>query len=47
MREILARIIGPLLLVIIAIASLILAVIGFFIFWYILVFAVVIGIILF
>ena len=47
MRGIFARIIGPLILFIIAIASLVLAVIGFFIFWYILVFAVVIGIILF
>ena len=47
MKEILARIIGPLILVIIAIASLVLAVIGFFIFWYILIFAIAIGIILF
>ena len=46
MKEILARIIGPLILVIIAIASLVLAVIGFFIFWYILI-AIAIGIILF
>lgn len=47
MREILAKIIGPLILFIVAIASLILAIVGFFIFWYILVFAVVIGIIIF